>query len=600
MNSGSRPVKVASAAAVLVWLTACGWVVRGYVWPTLSNVEVATLEAMLDPSLFRHDFAVQASLGFSPRFYWNELILAVARLGVPLWASFVLWHLVALSALLGAWVAISRELKLDSVAAAVFGAWVFCSNIGAIAGVYFYTHAPVPAVWAGAAVAWGAIFALRQNAIAAYAAFGIAALLQFLVGFYAGLLALPLLIGLPRRSCFIAVAIWILALAAVYLPMRVSGGTGSIALAGPQFVEIYARLRLPHHLVPSTWGWPAWIQFGLFYVGACVYVVRTSAIASAAERRVLWTALALVVVLLTLNYFFVEVFPVAFVAKLQPARITPLAALIMFGFLAQRLQSALVARRWIEVIALSSFPLSVIPGALLLVAAILLHDRRRPSERVPRWALAIVALTIVFGLRPLDGTLGARLYHDLPWFGVAVALALPYLLRKSVTALVAAAVFATAGAVAAAYLSTRSELPSPLAPRFAVDARPQPEDAPGALGLRFKRRSAPDDVVLVPPAGESWTFKLFSQRADVVDDKNMPFTDAGILEWRRRLDEVLGVTVTPSTDFEACWRQRSPETLRQIATKYRAHYILTRDEWHPTMPGIAVDHEQGWTLWELP
>ena len=60
MSSAPSPVKAATVAALeLILLTAAVWLLRGYVWPTLSNVEVATLQARLDPRLFASDFAVQ-------------------------------------------------------------------------------------------------------------------------------------------------------------------------------------------------------------------------------------------------------------------------------------------------------------------------------------------------------------------------------------------------------------------------------------------------------------------------------------------------------------------------------------------------------------
>ena len=83
-------VKGCKAAAGLACLTAAAWLLRGYIWPTLSNVEVGPLQAMLDPTLFRNDFVVQEALRFSPRFYYNELICLPAKAGLPLAGSFAL------------------------------------------------------------------------------------------------------------------------------------------------------------------------------------------------------------------------------------------------------------------------------------------------------------------------------------------------------------------------------------------------------------------------------------------------------------------------------------------------------------------------------
>jgi hypothetical protein len=133
----------------IVFMTALLWVLRGYVWPTLSNVEVAPLQAQLDPRLFRNDFVVQESIRFSPRFYYNEVILIVSRLGLPLAWSFAMWHVVALTALVTAVRSISNTLRLHAVTSAVLMVRTQTLNVGVLGGVFFNTHAPDPTEWAG-------------------------------------------------------------------------------------------------------------------------------------------------------------------------------------------------------------------------------------------------------------------------------------------------------------------------------------------------------------------------------------------------------------------------------------------------------------------
>src|SRR5207302_1912931 len=148
---------------------------------------------------------------------------------------------------------------LGAFASAALVLWVLTIGTGTVGLVFFYTHAPVPVVWAGADVAWGAAWAVRGRWTAAFACFGVEALLQFLVGFYAGVLALPALLLAGGRARGPALGLWRLGLALVYVPMRLDGGTDGDALTGTAFVELYAYLRHPHHLVPSSWGWPEWV-----------------------------------------------------------------------------------------------------------------------------------------------------------------------------------------------------------------------------------------------------------------------------------------------------------------------------------------------------
>lgn len=156
MSSAPAPVKGRTAVSIVVFTTAVLWVLRGYVWPVLSNVEVGPLQAALDPTLFRQDFTVQESLRFSPRFYYNQLILLPARAGVPLAWCFALWHVLALGLLVTAVHSLGETLRLQPWVRAVLLFWLLTLNVGVMGGVFFYTHAPVPAVWAGALAAWGA------------------------------------------------------------------------------------------------------------------------------------------------------------------------------------------------------------------------------------------------------------------------------------------------------------------------------------------------------------------------------------------------------------------------------------------------------------
>ena len=597
MSSAPSPVKAATVAAgELVFLTAALWVLRGYVWPTLSNVEVATLQAALDPRLFPHDFAVQEALQFSPRFYYNELILLPARAGLPLAWAFAGWHLVALAALLWGIRSLARSLGLGTFATATLGTWLLTVGIGTLGGVYFYTHAPVPAVWAGAAVMVGAALAARGRSAAAYACFGLAALLQFLVGFYAGLLALPLLYKATGRQRLAALGWWALGLALVYVPLRLGADTGSGALDNRAFVEIYAQLRLPHHLVPSAWGWAVWTQALAFYAGTAWFLSRTSAGRPAFERPLLWFTLAVTASALVLNYLVIEWMPLALVAKLQPARITPLAQGVILVLLATRIQARAVRRDWLGAVLLVLIPFSLFPGFLLALAAVL--TRPAEPERPPSWTTFVLAGAVLLAFQPFDHSLAARGLRYGMYAAIFAVQCAPAWLRRQPRVLAFVALLAVVGAGLCVRASLRGDWPPFLAARFAVNAAPS--DAPGLLGWRFGENSPTDAMVLLPPAGETWSFKLYARRGAVVDDKNSPFSERGLREWKERMDAVLGSPLNRATDATAAWRAHTPNELRALATRYGAKFILTRDAWHPVLPGRRIDQEQGWSLWQLP
>ncbi len=596
MHSTPNPVKAATtSAAELVLLAAAAWMLRGYVWPTLSNTEVDTLHALSNPGVFTQDFSVQEALRFGPRTYFNLLVRLPMLAGVPLAWSFALWQLVALATIFGSLRPLARSLELGAGAVAALGTWLLTLGIGTIGGVFFYTHAPVPAVWAGALVLAGTAAAARGRVTGAFAMFGAAALLQFLVGFYAGLLALPLLWGRDRRTQGLALGAWLLGLALVYLPMRLQGVTGSELLSSAHFVGIYAYLRLPHHLVPSAWGWPVWAQLGLFYYGAWWFLERTSTGRPAGELALLRYALAVTVAALAANYLFIEVWPVALVAKLQPARITPLTQALVLLLLATRVQARVERGEWLGAVLLGLIPFTLFPGFLLALAAAL--ERKRGLMRPPAWTVTALGVAVLLAFQPLDPSITVRAVRYALWLALFLVQFGTRRLRPRRGVMLAGALVAVAIAGVASRASQGPGWPAFLAQRFNPDA--QPLDAPGRLGARFGQQAPLDAVVLIPPAGETWTFKLYAQRAVVVDDKNNPFTDRGLREWKTRMDAVLGAPLESIADPVAAWAARSPADLAAVAHRYDAHYLLTRDAWHPAIPGKKIDQQEGWTLWRL-
>ena len=595
MSAEKIPARAVTLAGEFFWLAAMVWVVGGYVWPTLSPAEVPTLQAMLDPRLFQNDFVVRESLRFTPRFYYNLLIYVPALAGVPLAWVCAGWQLIALGTLLTGLRALARTLGIGAVGAAIFVVWVLQADAGLLGASYIYIPAPAPALWAMAAAVWGGALAAQERWRAAYLCFGAAALLQFLVGFYAGLLLLPALWrARGLRAMPAEIFGWVLGLAAVYLPMRLGGVTGGSELTNAAFVEIYAQLRHPHHLIPTSWGWDSWTQAVVFYAGIAACCLRLGQPASPGARRLLQGILIMTAGLLVLNYLGVEVWPSAFISKLQPARATPFAQLAMLAALAVAFQNRIAQRDHVGAGLLALAPLSPYPGFLLLLAAVVLNGA------APGWTwrqTLLAAATLLSFYETTWKFQGFALFYGVSVI-VFLVLLVPAWLNRRPAGLALAGALALAGGLACAALSTTSTWPRWLAGRFAIDAAPF--DIPGILGEHFRKHAPVDAVVLVPPDGEVWAFKLYARRAMVVDIKHFPFTDRGIAEWRRRMGEVLGTPFVRGLDIDAAWAAQSPDRIAAIAARYGARYVLTRDRWHPQLPGRRIDHLQDWSVWELP
>ncbi len=594
MSFPTKPVRVAANLMLVGWLVAVVLVLRGYLWPVLCSVEEAVLQAMVDPRLFTRDYAVHEWLRFTPRSYYFYSIVGVTKLGLSLPAAAVLLHAGALAVLVTGMFALGRSFALGSAAIALLLLWFLNVSAGTVGGVFLYTHAPLPAVWVMGAVLWGFALARRGHWVAAYACFGAASVLQFLVGFYAGALLLPALPWRRLRLVGLALGVWVFSLLINYAPLVVLGSMGTPLLDNDTFVEIYAKLRCPNHLMPSTWGWPAWVQFFLFYMGALLCVRELRAVRSAGERRIFLLVLAAAAAGLAANYVFVEVWPWIIAAKLQPARLTPFAEFAALLALALIAQQRIARRDYGAAILLALAPLTPFPGLFLIAFGVALPPADAPRH-LWRWGLFAVLLILVYGY---IGMFTTRLaLHYFAWlliFGAAFLVdrqGRPPTLRGLLFA------SATAALTVVAWFVLPASARAQLAPRFAVEAGPV--DAPGVLGARFGAASPKDALVLVPPEGDCWSFRLFAKRAVVIQTKDMPFTDRGMLEWRARLEDVVGTRLVPGIDLEKLWRELPPARLVALAAKYHAGYILSCDAWHPDLPGATrIDQVGGWSLWQ--
>jgi hypothetical protein len=298
---------------------------------------------------------------------------------------------------------------------------------------------------------------------------------------------------------------------------------------------------------------------------------------------------------LTLNYLFVELHPLALIAKLQPARITPLAQGVVLVLLALRVQACVVRKDWLRAVLLALIPLSLFPGVLLLLAAVLIPDG--PSRGKFPWPTLLLAVAVGLTFQPFEDSFGARTLRYGLCGGIFLLQFIAVWLETRPRRLFAAAALAVAGAALCARASLRPDWPPFLMIRFAVDAAPI--DPEGILGQRFGARSHPDAIVLLPPGGDAWSFKLHARRAVVVDTKSVPFSDRGLRDWLVRMEDVLGRPIVRGMDTDAAWKARTPEELFAVAQRYHARYLVTRDDWHPRMMGHRIDQEQGWSLWQL-
>lgn len=306
--------------------------------PASSNIynQLPAVMSLLNPELYAHDFYVQEMVQFTPRYYYFHLIILGMKLGFSLSHTCFFLYLAAFSSFLTGLYALGRQIGQSRISATalVFLGFAALSN-GRIGFADLFRSDPLPATLAMGIAIWGIYSCFCQRWRLGYFFFGLACLIQFLVGALPGmLLAVPLVTAQKfNRLRRISLAFLILGGLAclVYLPMRLSGNTNSGILSNEEFVYLYANIRHPHHLVFSTFGFlgsRGWLNFISFTVGGlfCINSLRSL---NTTVKAQLNTVIYMTFILLIINFIFVEIYPSDIVAKLQFVRATPFSQLMI-------------------------------------------------------------------------------------------------------------------------------------------------------------------------------------------------------------------------------------------------------------------------------
>ncbi|MEM9273064.1 MAG: DUF6798 domain-containing protein [Cyanobacteria bacterium P01_F01_bin.143] len=306
---------------------------------TSSNIynQVPAIISLLNPELYNEDFYIQEMTQFTPRFYYYYLIYWGVKLGISLpWVCFIL-YLIAFSSFLIGLYSLGRILNQSRLSATIFTFLGFAATVnGRIGHADLFRVDPIPATLAMGLVIWGFYFCFRQKWILGYLFFGLTCFLQFLVGALPGvLMAIPLLVSAKKNKKFqqIFFSFFVLGVCVclIYIPMLLSGNTNSGNVGNEEFVYLYGFLRHPHHLIFSSFGFRGsrgWINFILFTIGGLLCINSCKSLDKDNKFK-LSTVIVVSCCLLLINYIFVELYPINFIAKLQFARATPFSQLMI-------------------------------------------------------------------------------------------------------------------------------------------------------------------------------------------------------------------------------------------------------------------------------
>ncbi len=582
----------------------------GYIFPIGGNFpEVPPIQFMLNPELYKNDYYVQEMVKFNPRYYYYYIIYLLANLGTSISLAHFIYQFIAFGSFIVACYAILNIYTNSKLPAAAMAFLCIAASFTDVGNTLIFSTKSVPSTFAMGFAIWGIYFSLRQKWLTGYFFFGLACLLQFLVGLLPGLMMVPVLViqSVKQRNfktLILAIALLAAMASIVYVPMLLTGTTSTHTIDNAEFVYIHAKVRNPHHILPSNWDLGNWFNFICFIIGGLL-CIKNSDLLRKEDKINFYVIVGTSIFALFLNYIFVEVYPLAFIAKLQLARTVPFAQLIIFIAVALTMEQLYREKQ----IAISLLLLAVLTlpfrGIIFLVLSVWQTKNYVFPKRynILLWILA--AGTVIFSLiYPLTDSweiMGDRLISIPVLFSI---LAFPFILEKtSLATSIKQTITHTLALITTATLvcGIARILPQPILNVFQtrVNINAVPRDDLSRLAMRFSQISSRDSLVLIPPSVTS--FQFFSERAIVVNFKNFPFTEKGIKEWQNRMEAVLGVPLNPQmiwggNDF---FIRRSSADLVKIARKYHADYILTRTDWHPNIQGEIADKQGKWILYKI-
>lgn len=320
----------------------------GYDYGTSDQDEVIPyVLSLLRPDLFSSDWFVQAQLAeFNVRTPFVWLLRAPAEM-LPVWLCALLLYIALWLLLAGATWSLADRLTGSRVAAALSVVLVLIVTPQWTLGGNDLAHSMLVPSMAGWALAlWGVLWALRGRLLLAGFLVGSAIWMQALVGLQvAGILGIWLLVrrwryirnsdGDSSWGNVLIFATTILVVAGPVMALLASRQIGATAEAPstPSLFFIMAEFRVPHHYLPSAFGWASYLKFGAVALLGGASLTWLHRKRQLRHRVFVASALGVVLMLCLLGTIFTEVTPWLFGTQLQLFKSTVVAKLLcLVGF----------------------------------------------------------------------------------------------------------------------------------------------------------------------------------------------------------------------------------------------------------------------------
>ena len=542
----------------------------GYAYGSLDmNAQLPLILRAIDPGYLINDAFLNAQTGFGVRFYYAQLIAGGGEI-IPLPVLFICIHTIIYVAVTAVTAFATKDITGSTTAGILAAGFAvslqpfYLGNIATVAETIKPAQVAMPfalfALWRGvkgeatqAAVA--SIPALLMHPVFGAEAGGIA-----LLGAGARQwLLLNRLAFVSRFKDLAGGALLFFGASALFwaLPMAVTERLDIDTLSNQEFFEAYVYLRRSHHLLPSTWPVQNFLLAASF-MGAVVlafigYAQSSPDAAGGRSLRELLVKILPFAIMIAIplaglfaGWIFVEIIPTRLGAIAQLFRLTQIIVWSGWMLIAWSV-AAMLAGKEIRWAGLTSVASAAAPALLFCKISMFAGSRLRGGSAMRSTlfygAAALAVAVALCATTPTNSTL----LHDISQIGTALGVAIVVALRPSRVPLALAALSCVLLLSIATLALERSgalpEIPRVSAyvrfiqPAFTLDEYAEKEAAQPATQLALAAKSAtdPDAVFLIPWIPWTWgNWRIFSDRAVVVDRKTFPFDFDAMKEWRDR------------------------------------------------------------------
>ena len=570
--------------AVLFGLLAA--LIRGYGYGmTDQEVHIPEILRILDSGYLVNDFVLNSASDFGPRFYYSHAVALTAKV-VPLEATFAILFLLQSIAASCITALAAEDITGSSIAGMVAVVLVMSLiplHFGSTASVLWFTV--VPSFLALPFSMFAIWMAVSDKPIYVAVAIVPAILIHPMVGLQGAMIAL---VAVTIRRVFmlrvqedqtgntlrlfapLILASLIISVETILFWVLPALRTNAIlTIETEEFVQIIAHFRHPGNLVPSTWPITKYLLMGMFtfvVISAFVMLWRHgSETVERCEHRArqlaLGTVFAAIILALTAGYVFVEVIPTRVVTQAYVFRMVPVFIWLGWILIAYSIAMPLSqGRSWRSILSMAS---TLSPLTLFLFNVVTLVSGKFHRIWKTQVLQSYVAFMTLLALLVVGGTAVSVLTGNPVRAAMATLIipgfiAIVVIVKRPEFAKVALLGIASLLALATTVFATdrldilpeiRLSEGSPFPDKFenvSVIAYLQPVlstgetmDSPrcrcddvAELAAVARRETEPGAVFLIPSNWRNW--RMFAERAVVVDGKFMPFRDEGMLEWYKR------------------------------------------------------------------